>query len=644
MNQRFRLALLVPVAILAFLASTSGSAIAAPANDNFAGRQAISGPLPLTVAANNIGATSEAGEPMIGSNAPQKTIWFSWTAPNANPVVIDLCAVEFGDVSQPSVGIAVRTGVTLATLVLVTETSSRCALRLTPVTGTTYSFQIDFRNNEGTFNFLLRSLAPPSNDSFAAPVNFGSTLPVNQAGTTIDSGWEPGEPAPLGGPANSRSVWFSWTAPATGRIRVEQCETTYYDGPLNRQVIVYTGATLATLVVISSMTSVDCVQDLPVIAGTTYRIAVSGNISGEFDFVLKLKDAPPPANDNFAAPQVLGPALPILTGGDNDFATEEAGEPNHGGYPNTSRSVWYSWTADQSGPIRVRACAKGLQLFTSVYTGVTLSTLTEVSERFSYGPCSNYFDAVAGTTYRIAVAGGPFDGWHGAFTLGIHRVVIPANDAFDLATNLGSDIAVTTDGTTIDSTTESFEPDHGGGTFGSDGGSVWYRWTAPNDNATIFSACSSGEPNRIAVYADDPEEDETGIRDLLQVDNDDRACRDGLNGGRLAIAPITGTMYYIAVSPVLEDFESTFTLNVRGTAVVTPPVTPPITEPKPAPFNLKKAIAKCKKIKGKSKKAKRKRANCIKKARKKAAIIKCRKIDNKKSRTTCIRKARKRFK
>ncbi|MCB0867739.1 MAG: hypothetical protein KDB48_03515, partial [Solirubrobacterales bacterium] len=103
--------------MLAFLAGISGSASAAPANDNFAGRQTISGPVPLTVAANNIGATGEAGEPMIGSNAPQKTIWFSWTAPNSSKVVIDLCAVEFGDVSQPSVGIAVRTGVTLATLV-----------------------------------------------------------------------------------------------------------------------------------------------------------------------------------------------------------------------------------------------------------------------------------------------------------------------------------------------------------------------------------------------------------------------------------------------------------------------------------------------------------------------------------------------
>lgn len=633
MFQRLRFVFLFPLAALALFAGTAGSAAAAPANDNFAARQTISGALPLNVAANNIGATAEVGEPMFGGNAPLKTVWFSWTAPSTNKVVIDLCAVEFPDSPQPTVGIAVRTGATLGTLLVVTETIGRCALRLTPVSGATYTFHIDFRNNEGNFNLLLRPFTPPSNDNFATPINLGSTLPVNQSATTIDSGWEAGEPASLGGVNSSRSVWFTWTAPATGRIRIDQCETTYYDGPLNRAVIIYTGATLGTLAAVSSMTANDCVQDLPVTAGTTYRIAVSGNIQGEFGFILKMQSAPPPTNDNFATPQVVGPALPVLISGNNDFATEEAGEPDHGDYPDTSRSVWYSWTADQSGPVRVRACAKGLRHFTSVYTGVALAALTEVGERFYFSDCSVFIDAVAGTTYRIAVAGAPFEDSHGPFEFDVHRVAIPANDAFDSAANLGSGITASANGTTLDSTLEDDEPAHSLYS-GSDGGSVWYRWTAPNDNAAILSSCSSGEPNRIAVYANDPEREETGIRDLLQIDFDDNSCRDGLNGGRLAIAPVKGTEYYIAVTPVLEDFESAFTLRIKGTAVATTP----------KPFNLKQAIAKCKKIKGTGKKAKRKRANCIKAARKKAAIIKCKKISKASKRNVCIKKARKRFK
>ncbi len=92
-------------------------------------------------------------------------------------------------------------------------------------------------------------------------------------------------------------------------------------------------------------------------------------------------------------------------------------------------------------------------------------------------------------------------------------------------------------------------------------------------------------------------------------------------------------MYRIVVSPVLRDFETDFILTGVD----------PSFRPAPA-FNLKKAIAKCRKIKGKGAKAKRKRANCIKAARLKAAIIKCRKITDKKAQAVCVKKARQRFK
>ena len=59
---------------------------------------------------------------------------------------------------------------------------------------------------------------------------------------------------------------------------------------------------------------------------------------------------------------------------------------------------------------------------------------------------------------------------------------------------------------------------------------------------------------------------------------------------------------------------------------------------------LKKAIAKCRKIKGKGRKAKRKRAACIRKARLKAAIKKCKKIKKAGKQAKCIKKARRRFK
>src|SRR5690349_16841972 len=88
---RVRIAVVVPAALVAMLVFFVPHSSAAPANDNFAARQAISGPLPITVPANNIGATAEIGEPTIGGNTAQRSIWFSWVAPAGGPMVIDMC-------------------------------------------------------------------------------------------------------------------------------------------------------------------------------------------------------------------------------------------------------------------------------------------------------------------------------------------------------------------------------------------------------------------------------------------------------------------------------------------------------------------------------------------------------------------------
>jgi len=631
MIHRFRYLILVPFTALLLLLGGSASASAAPANDNFASAQTLNGALPITASGSSVGATAEPGEPDIYMNSVSRSVWYKWTATASGTVVLDQCNDGFtGGNRDPMM--AVRTGLSLGTQNLVAEIAGRCSLRFFVLIGTTYNIQVDY-SDEGNFNLKLRALAPPANDYFGAATVLGPALPISKAGTTVDSTWEAGEPASLGGSTNSRSVWYSWTAPSTGRVRLSLCEKTFVDGAANDATIVYTGSTLATLMPIVQVSSNDCNVDFPVAAGTTYKIAVSGYIQGDFGFVLDLKAAPTPANDDFASAQTIGPNLPITTSGNNDFATEEAGEPNHGGYPDTSRSVWYSWTAAISGPVRLKTCNPGLELFTSVYTGNTLASLTEVGRREYYAPCSNFFDAVAGTTYKIAVAGAPFSSTHGPFTLGLRTVSIPGNDNFASAINLGSDLAISRDGTTVDATTEDNEPNHANGYGGDYGGSVWYRWTSPTDAAVILQACSSDEPNLIAVYREDPELEGPAPQNLTQLDNDARDCGNGTKGGRLAIAAVKGTTYYVAVAAAEADYESPFTLKISGPADTSGPGI----QPKPG-FNLKKAIAKCRKIKNK-----KKRTRCIKTAKKKAALIKCKKIKNGKARVKCEKKARKRF-
>src|SRR3954454_8952507 len=66
---------LVAVACAVFWCPASGWA-AAPANDNFANREVLSGSLPIEVMGSNVEATSESGEPTAGTYG--RSVWFEW--------------------------------------------------------------------------------------------------------------------------------------------------------------------------------------------------------------------------------------------------------------------------------------------------------------------------------------------------------------------------------------------------------------------------------------------------------------------------------------------------------------------------------------------------------------------------------------
>jgi len=606
-------------------------AMAAPANDNFASAQVIGPALPVNVPASNVGATAEVGEPDIYSNDVTSSVWFRWTAPSAAKVVVDLCNNGFTGDEFPFEKFAVRTDFNSGPG-LKMEPAGECSARFTPVASTIYYIQVDYGSDQGTFNFKLRPLAPPANDNFTSAKVIGPALPVSLNTTNGDSSWEANEPATLGGSSSSRSVWYSWTAPSTGRVALDVCESTPIVGASNKRVVVYTGGPLITNLVQYAVPDSDCEINFLANVGVKYTIAFSGYISGEMNFVLNLINAPPPTNDNFAAATVVGPGLPISLAGNNDFSTAEVGEPQHTGIGNAYHSNWYSWTPAANTRVRISACSKTFDAArVGVYTGAAVNALTQVAEKPGFAPhCRVALNAVAGTTYRIAAAGGPQENAHGAYTLDIHTENLPANDSFANAQVIGPDLPATINGTTVDATVEEDEPstDPYGGNRNP---SVWYRWTAPSDDPMIFSACSTGpETPVIATFSG------TVIGDLEHIDSDDKGCRDGSKGGRLAIAPVAGQVYYVLIESSSEDYDTAFTLSAIGLKeeAITPPV---------AKFNLKKAIAKCKKIKGTSRKAKKKRANCIKAAKKKAAIIKCKKLTSASAEAKCIKTAKKKF-
>lgn len=127
----------------------------------------------------------------------------------------------------------------------------------------------------------------------------------------------------------------------------------------------------------------------------------------------------PPANDAFENRLFILPGhCPIDLSSSSRYATKEKIEPNHAGQSG-GRSVWWQWTAPFSGPVKISTAGSTFNTLLAVYTGASLSALTEVASNVNAGTSDSYsavqFDAMAGTQYQIAVDGNAKD--HGQVRL-----------------------------------------------------------------------------------------------------------------------------------------------------------------------------------------------------------------------------------
>ena len=265
--------------------------------------------------------------------------------------------------------------------------------------------------------------------------------------------------------------------------------------------------------------------------------------------------AAPPANDAFAAAQVLVGESGSVTG-TNVEATKEPGEPPHAGNAG-GRSVWYRWVATFSGQAVVETCiGTTFDTLLAAYVGSNVAALgVVVSSDDDCGDRSQFvFNAVAGTTYSFAVDG--FDGAAGIFTLKWGRLLPPANDDFVGAQQL-SGARGSADGTILGATREPGEPLHGARR---PYGSVWYSWTAGFTGGVGFDTCVGANFDSVlGVY--------TGgvVTRLTRIATNDDACR---LFSRVRIAARRGATYRIAVDAegALGERRGAFRLSWLGGA------------------------------------------------------------------------------
>jgi hypothetical protein len=561
-------------------ASRGASPAITPANDAFANPVVLPKASSSRTGDTNVGATKEAGEPQHAGFAGGSSVWYEWLAAGSGAVTIDTTKSSFDTL------LAVYTGTTVSALTSIASNDDNpaCApacftskLSFTATAGVDYRIAIDGQTDfttppTGTIALHLK-VDPPANDAFANAIALSGATVSRTSDSNVSATKEAGEPNHAGDPGGA-SVWYSWTAPTTRTVAIDTM-TSGFDTVL----AVYTGNTVSALTsVASNDDNASCgpclTSRLTFVAtsGTTYRIAVDGYSGGAVAtgrIALHLTNPPP--NDDFANAIVLTGANVSRSADTNVAATKQSGEPNHAGNPGGA-SVWYAWTAPNTGQVALDTSGSTFDTLLGVYTGGAvngLNTIIANDDDTSCAPCLTSrvsFLATGGMTYRIAVDGDA-DFGHGFGTVALHLVAAPANDAFANAIAVAGGAVTRTGDTNVGATKESGEPNHASDIGGA---SVWYSWTAPVAAMVDINTAGSNFDTLLAVYTG------SAVNALTAVaSNDDDPTCGTCRTSRLAFTPSAGVTYRIAIDGVT-DFEGSvpegsITLQVAqvGAATVT---------------------------------------------------------------------------
>jgi hypothetical protein len=268
---------------------------AGPANDDFLDAEAIE-EVEAQRAISNAWATKEEGEPAHAGQAGGASVWYRWTPPAQGTLTLDtdgstvptLLAVYSGDALPDLTEVASDDSLDGSATIRLEADGPRLWVAVDTVGGTagTLSLNLDFR---------------PAHDDFAhAEVISG----------VFGSGWlgilgatsQPSEP-PHAGVAAERSVWWRWTAPATGTAVFRAWAGT------DSRFAAYRGMTLATLVPLDSDSVADGQGDprydpgflevrFKAVEGTAYRFAVDGSpyLAGQVAIASEMLPEPPLAS------------------------------------------------------------------------------------------------------------------------------------------------------------------------------------------------------------------------------------------------------------------------------------------------------------------------------------------------------------
>lgn len=574
-------------------------------NDPFSSCTTLTGSFGA-VAAHNLSATKQPGEPDHAGDPGGKSLWFCWTAPTNRPVTFDTIGSTFDTL------LAVYVGNSVSNLSLIASDDDiipgnyvQSTLTFTPTGGTTYHIAVDGWGGASgiiALNWNQAGALSPLPDLIiwgpaASPSVLTRTFASNDC-EVVEGCATPGTHRLLSFTTETRNIGVGdlyLGNPATNSLfEYASCHGHYHF----EEFVDYTLLDTNGDVVAAGHKVGFCLEDVRAWSPTAnptsrYNCGNQGIQSGWADvyaaglpcqyiditaldpgnYVLRMVVNPagllqeattnnnittvpvvippdcsiPITNDNFATPIVLGTA-PLSVSELSACSSKQSGEPNHAGNPG-GHSIWFSWTPSSNHNAVITTRRSDFDTLLAIYTGNSVSNLTPVasSDDISSSNLQSMasFPAVAGTAYHIAV-----DGKNGAVGTVTLNVDPPGNDDFAARyTVTGS--SGSTNGYTTGASKETGEPAHA---FDVGGHSVWFTWTAPLNGPVEFNTAGSTFDTTLAIYTGN------GIGNLaLQASNDDDT-ENGLHTSRLSFEAIAGVTYEIAIDGYAAD-SGRFNLN-----------------------------------------------------------------------------------
>lgn len=305
------------------------------------------------------------------------------------------------------------------------------------IAGQFYDIRICGPNTGNTTDFTLTCglLPPAANDTAATAL------------AVTDSAWTPlsslaGATAAPGDPrydASSPTVWFTWTAPATGAFQfslrsapAERVNGGIYSGSPGNLTEEFFLSGYAPDINDFLETPGEHLRGtlhgyFRAIAGTRYFVMVRPD-GEEYEFPaslacrVRIQPVAEPPNDAFAAAVDLASSAAVTRAGTVAGAGFEPGEPPGDSYDNpTPAGVWYRWTAPATGEWSITAQAGCSLLPLNLFTGTALANLQAVTcadSRFIVPTGQNCF-------IRVSSPGWGSSSSSPQFLLDIHPVAAP---------------------------------------------------------------------------------------------------------------------------------------------------------------------------------------------------------------------------